>query len=400
MTLSSSGMKSVRWMAAAALLIGVGAGVAVAQEFFPRSYDESRAVFRAETAKASEKGAFHVPSKVDPDLTVDWALFPALAEKRTLLVLVSGVHGPEAHAGAAIQRQFLKQTLPSLDRSRLGVLLVHAMNPYGYKYGRRVTENNVDLNRNFELDPGLFSNTNEGYEAIRGILEPHRKVRSPFLSLLKISARIGAEMASGRFTRAQLNQAVSGGQYRYPIGLEFGGQMFEPQVGFLVQLLRARAAGYSQVVFLDLHTGLGEKYQLHMILGERKAQNDPALFEKLLLRNPHRAEYVLNTGDEPGFYHTYGDSIDLVPVALPGVRLLTATAEFGTVGTAVTAQIAELNKMVLENQGAHHGFGSKRVERKVKRDFVEVFFPSGDEKWKETVLRKARLLLDGVIGGL
>ncbi len=30
-----------------------------------------------------------------------------------------------------------------------GALLIHALNPYGFAWTRRVTEDNVDLNRNF-----------------------------------------------------------------------------------------------------------------------------------------------------------------------------------------------------------------------------------------------------------
>ena len=32
---------------------------------------------------------------------------------------------------------------------RLGVVLVHGLNPYGFAHFTRTTENNVDLNRNF-----------------------------------------------------------------------------------------------------------------------------------------------------------------------------------------------------------------------------------------------------------
>ena len=32
------------------------------------------------------------------------------------------------------------------------LLLVHVINPYGYKHGRRYNENNVDLNRNVILE--------------------------------------------------------------------------------------------------------------------------------------------------------------------------------------------------------------------------------------------------------
>ena len=46
------------------------------------------------------------------------------------------------------------------------VLLVHLVNPYGFKFGRRYNENNVDLNRNVILD-----GVGEGLSG-RGLLHP------------------------------------------------------------------------------------------------------------------------------------------------------------------------------------------------------------------------------------
>ena len=58
--------------------------------------------------------------------------------------------GVEGFAGSAIQIQFLKERIggPELPRS-FGVLLIHALNPYGFAHLRRANECNVDLNRNF-----------------------------------------------------------------------------------------------------------------------------------------------------------------------------------------------------------------------------------------------------------
>lgn len=50
----------------------------------------------------------------------------------------------EAYAGAALQHQFMDKTLYKIDANQIGYLIIHALNPWGFKYLRRGTENNVN----------------------------------------------------------------------------------------------------------------------------------------------------------------------------------------------------------------------------------------------------------------
>ena len=57
---------------------------------------------------------------------------------------------------------------PQVDLAgdNLSIVLLHASNPYGFAWGRRVNEDNVDLNRNFvDFDAPLPENP--GYNEIR-----------------------------------------------------------------------------------------------------------------------------------------------------------------------------------------------------------------------------------------
>ena len=51
-------------------------------------------------------------------------------------MITSGIHGVEGHAGSALQQLWLAVFAgdPPADT---GVLLVHALNPYGFAHGRR-----------------------------------------------------------------------------------------------------------------------------------------------------------------------------------------------------------------------------------------------------------------------
>ena len=65
-----------------------------------------------------------------------------------LLVLSSGIHGVEGYFGSAVQLAWLDALAHRAPTVETGVLLIHAINPYGFAWRRRWNENNVDLNRN------------------------------------------------------------------------------------------------------------------------------------------------------------------------------------------------------------------------------------------------------------
>lgn len=62
-----------------------------------------------------------------------------------VLVLVSDTHGAEGFAGSACQLRALHEAA----WTGLPVVLVHALNPFGFSHRRRVNEDNIDVNRNF-----------------------------------------------------------------------------------------------------------------------------------------------------------------------------------------------------------------------------------------------------------
>ena len=71
------------------------------------------------------------------------------AEAPAVLLVVSGTHGVEGFTGSALQHHWLDGLGPGDIPDGLRVVLLHAFNPYGFAWVRRVNEDNVDLNRNF-----------------------------------------------------------------------------------------------------------------------------------------------------------------------------------------------------------------------------------------------------------
>ena len=150
------------------------------QKYFPLNYHDSRKRFSELINKfeGAQIEKWAIPSKTDDDLFVDSAYWAPLKSPQTLFVVTSGIHGSETYAGSAILQMFLQEIMPKLDRSHLGVLLVHAMNPYGFKHHRRTTENGVNLNRNFSINGELFKTRNLDSEKMHDKFFKREKVLS------------------------------------------------------------------------------------------------------------------------------------------------------------------------------------------------------------------------------
>ena len=119
---------------------------------FSQTYREARQRFLAAATSAGASIESHVhPRKgaEGEEIATDTARIGA-ADAPSLFVVSSGTHGPEGFAGSACQLALLDdELLGRAGRSSIAVLLVHAVNPYGFSHTMRTNEDNIDLNRNF-----------------------------------------------------------------------------------------------------------------------------------------------------------------------------------------------------------------------------------------------------------
>src|SRR5512143_1730525 len=121
---------------------------------FSASYAEARESFcaavRARQATLETHTLPGLRGADGEDLAIDVALLGA-ADAPAILVVTSATHGIEGYCGSGVQTALLHDDdwIGRVERAGVGVLLVHAVNPYGFSHGRRVNEDNVDLNRNF-----------------------------------------------------------------------------------------------------------------------------------------------------------------------------------------------------------------------------------------------------------
>lgn len=376
-------------------------------EYYPSDYDEARRDFLklVESIKGSpsyrerpiQSESFQVPSSKDSNLFVDYFYLPPTQQTDTLLVLVSGVHGMEAFTGHAVQKMFMSELLDGVPQERVGVLVVHSLNPYGFKYGRRATENNVNLNRNFAVDDSLFANVNKEYERLASFVDPGTPLQSTRLAFLRTCAFIGKSVTWGPFSGSVLNQALAQGQFAFPRGMEYGGRAREPQITHFIEVLRRTMAGYRDITVCDLHTGLGDRYELHLIPSEEPESNHPELFKRLFEPREDQGLYVYTPTDTEGFYSTFGDLNRMVPKFTSAQqRVVALTFEFGTLGNGTLAKLRTLTRLLQENQAHHYGCANEQAAEDVRNQYLELFAPT-EKRWRENTVIRTREIFKRIL---
>lgn len=220
---------------------------------FAPTYAQARTLFldAAKAAGAALHSDAHPLKGVEGEaLALDTAVLgDAHAPKRVLLS--SGVHGVEGYCGSGIQIAVLQDKALLSNAAAAGITLIfaHAINPHGFSFKRRATQENVDLNRNFQN----FSQplpVNADYDIAAPLLFPD--VWPP--DVANQQAISGLIASKGMLW---LQQAISGGQYHDPKGIFFGGTAPTWSNGALRRLLQNHCATAKELAWIDLHTGLG-----------------------------------------------------------------------------------------------------------------------------------------------
>src|SRR5262245_5191791 len=205
---------------------------------------------------AEQRGAALSAYVIEPrgargeELSVDVA-YIGPRDPGIMLVVSSGLHGVEGFAGSAIQHQLLTAQLDGLALPpAAGLLLVHALNPFGFACLRRVNESNVDLNRNFLRHPDEHVPSPD-YDRLFTAINPDTLDEASEQRARELLRAFVAEHGARR-----LQEVVSAGQYQHPRGMQFGGRREEPSNRIARQIVREHVRG-TRVAWVDVHTGLG-----------------------------------------------------------------------------------------------------------------------------------------------
>ena len=247
--------------------------MAIVQQAMAIAPDYARA--RAAFVHAAQQAGARVQACVHPErglhgeelaMDVAW-LGPPQADK--VLVSLSATHGVEGVYGSGAQVHWLRtqglQPLPP----QTAVMLVHALNPHGFSWLRRVNEDNVDINRN-HLDFSRPLPSNPDYEAIHALVVPAQLHAQ---TLQDIHAQLQAHIA--RVGLSAATRAITGGQYVHADGLFYGGRQLCWSNRMLNAVVAAHLTHARALCVLDHHTGLGPHAHSELIC--RHPVGSPAL---------------------------------------------------------------------------------------------------------------------------
>jgi hypothetical protein len=169
----------------------------------------------------------------------------------SLLVVSSACHGVEGFCGSGVQVAMLEDTAwhEAAQQAGVAVLYIHGLNPYGFSWWRRTTNENVDLNRNFR-DFASEPPRNAHYDELAELIVP--EVWPPDEATVRGIERFVSERG-----QKALQQAISSGQYHHPKGVFFGGTAATWSQETLRHVLREHGSRCAKLAWIDLHTGLG-----------------------------------------------------------------------------------------------------------------------------------------------
>jgi hypothetical protein len=352
---------------------------------FSATYAEARGKFLEAAAGAGAELAAWTHPERGPnggELATDVAWIGP-PDATAVLVMVSGTHGVEGHCGSGAQVDWLRRGEQARLAAGQSVMLVHAINPYGFAWSRRVTHENVDLNRNF-VDFAKPLPENPGYDELAEAVAPAewteesgQASRAAFLAYLR------------QHSYAALVEALSGGQYRHPGGVYYGGAAETWSRRTLTSIFEERLGQARHVGVLDYHTGLGPE----------------GFGEQMVSAAPHTAEYAraiawygtavtsIEGGNSSSAKLT-GDWLDATPALLSHAQVTGMALEYGTVDGA---QVMEALRA--DNWLHLHGDPLSPQGQAIAADTRAAFYIDTDI-WRGMVLGQSLIATRQALAGL
>lgn len=351
---------------------------------FPRDYRHSRALFlEAATAAGARLRSILLPDLRGPDgeeLFCDVARIGAHDAARSL-VLISATHGVEGFCGAGAQVHALQGGLLGGTEADLSIVLVHALNPYGFAWLRRTDADNVDLNRNF-IDHDRPHPANEAYDSVHGFVAP---------KAWQGAGRDKAERELAAFLDANgmraLQIALSGGQYQHADGLFYGGRRASWSNRVWRSVLADECAAARLVAVIDYHTGLGPRGVCELIAGAASASDEGK-----------RAASWYGQVTMPGGTSQAPSASGYMGLTMPdgssgrlGVHVV---AEFGTVPFDPV-----FDALRADNWLHAHGALDSELGRTIKAQMRATFY-GDDDAWRGQVVEQSDALIAQALRGL
>ena len=352
---------------------------------FSTSYSEARQKFLQAAKAAGLHVASHphpLPGRDGEALAMDVVL-DGPADAKNLLIVSSACHGVEGYCGSGVQVHALQDSAwrAAAQENHVAVLYIHALNPHGFSHVRRVTHENVDLNRNFQ-DFSQPLPVNEAYREVEPLLLP--EVWPP---------NAGNQQATVDFIAQHgmvgLQAAVTRGQHQYPDGLFFGGTAPTWSNLTLRHVLRQHGQRAERLAWIDLHTGLGPNG-----VGERifACADDAAALQRA------RAWWGANV---TSIYDGSSTSAFLTGLMWISAYQECPQAEYTGLAMEYGTQPMEQVMMVLRADHWLHKHPEAPAAQKaqIKQDLMDAFYTDTDA-WRSQILAQAQDAMRQAVQGL
>lgn len=347
---------------------------------FQHTYQHARSLFLQTLEPFSQtyiawQNAYKHPLKgaENEALFCDVALLSRTQTPKQILVIQSATHGIEGYMGSAVQTDLLAQLKTTLDaHPEFGVLMIHALNPWGFSWQRRGDHQNIDLNRNFvDFSKPLPQNPDYdcfAQDALRIWQNRHRRAES-------IASFLGP---------------VSQGQYHTAAGIFYGGTAPTWSNRLLHSLAKeAFWATAEKISVIDLHTGLGS-YGYGELINDHSPQS--VGFENVVTTYGANAcsAYLGEACSKPKT-----GLVDFFWHNLIGERGHFVTLEFGTFAAEA------LVGLLLEEQNYQNHLGQRPRDLQASevKALLHFFYPF-EVSWQQQILFRSRQVTELAISQL
>lgn len=358
-------------------------------EAFSPSYARARVKFLEGAASAGmviHSYEHPLRGREGETLAMDVAL-DGPADAKYLLIVSSACHGAEGFCGSGVQ-VFAAHDGEWREHARqagVSVLYIHALNPHGFSHLRRVTNENVDLNRNFQdfSQPLPF---NAAYAALHPLLLP-----TEWPPTAENDAAIASWIASHGMPAFQA--AVTQGQHQFSDGMFFGGVAPTWSNRTLREVLRTYGGRAQRLGWIDLHTGLGPSG-----VGERifACKDDKAAFE--------RAKAWWDPKGETRITSIYdGSSTSAFLTGLMWMAAYQECPQAEYTGIAMeygTLPFNEVSQALRADHWLHkHPEAPAEQHAAIKQQLMDAFYTDTDA-WRGQIISQARQAMFQAVDGL
>jgi GNAT superfamily N-acetyltransferase len=357
---------------------------ALPADCFSHTYAAARAMFLRACAEAGAEITSHRHPLAAPDggaLFLDVARIGAPQAHRVLF-LTSGTHGIEGFCGSGIQTYLLRNGAAHDLPAEVALVFVHAVNPWGFAWLHRVNEDNVDINRNFLDHRGPYPE-NPDYDRLYDVLNPTQLDdggEALRVAVQRLEREHGTEVAY---------RSLSGGQYRHPRGLQFGGRAPVWSNRTLRAVWARHAEGAELAVSIDLHSGLGPR-GIGLLL-----QTAPEASTAATLARTWWPDVIRSSPAEGSDAALASGLIGpAFVVAHPAAAAVGLVLEFGTLPMDDVMRAVHADNWLL-----HHGVRDSERGRAIAQAMREAFFIE-DIEWQTQVCARAQQVLDDAVTGM